>query len=591
MKRLISLVVILILVLTMHQTYASGMEIFYDDAWHTYEGNIMELMVNGEKVKGEMPPIIFSDRSLVPAREVFEALGAKVTWIADSEMVVVSYNTSTIKLIIDSRIARVNGEAVTMEIASKLINGKTMIPARFVGENLDMEVDFDSGTDTIIINNKKEPFEPATEETEKPSDAPNEDETQSDKEEVELSKLELLDVVISEEDKELLISLEAEKSIKTDDFLLTEPVRIVVDVLGASFDSIPQEEKIEKGNICGVRFGNQSSSARIVVDIEEDLGYDINIDENKIEIIVKMSSIEESKSDLLATAVYRKQGTIDYFESPFEIIDIDLIEKEKKLEITVNVGDKKGEDAAKKVDTLYSSALGYAQESEGVGIFTLSLKTTKISPSISGTKTLYIKSEIEPFAKSVMLDAGHGGSDPGAIYTNEDGKIEVMEKDLNLSVTLKVKEILEDEGVEVSLIRDNDIYVDFQKVGSISNSVGSTLFVSIHTNSVENPDINGVEVYGYLSGGAVINGMSSSQLSNNLLEAILDKTDAYSRGVRDGKNLAVIKTTSVPAALVEIGFITNKEEREKMITESYQEKLAQGIAEGILKSFEEMEIE
>ena len=155
MKKLFFVILMIVLFCASHFfVCAEEVKYFYDDEWHIYQGNTMKLSVNGKEIKGEMPPIIFSDRSVVPAREVFEELGAKVTWKASSQLVMVSMGKTSIKLIINSKIARVNSEAVTMEIPAKLINGKTMIPARFVAENLGLEVDFDSKTDTVIINNK-----------------------------------------------------------------------------------------------------------------------------------------------------------------------------------------------------------------------------------------------------------------------------------------------------------------------------------------------------------------------------------------------------------------------------------------------------
>ena len=85
-----------------------------------------------------------------------------------------------------------------------------------------------------------------------------------------------------------------------------------------------------------------------------------------------------------------------------------------------------------------------------------------------------------------------------------------------------------------------------------------------------------------------INGMTSEKLSQNILEELIAATGANDRGVKDGKNLAVIRTTQMPATLVELGFITNPEEREKMMTDSYREILAEAITKGILKSLEEM---
>ena len=590
MKKLFfAFTIILIMFSAVFTAGSEEVKYFYDNEWHEYVGNTMSLKINGEEVKGEMPPIIFSDRSVVPAREVFEELGAVVVWNAENETVSVNYEGTSVRLIINSRIAKVNSVDVTMEIPAKLINGKTMIPARFVGEKLGMEVDFDSKTDTIIINNiPNETEEPTPPEKQEPLET---EPPQATDEPIEMAEVKFLDFEIDEEDKVLKLTLETDEKLKFSHFVLEKPDRIVIDCINGLFSKIPEELVIEKGNVDKIRFGNQTASARIVVDISENIGYNVDSSDDEIVITIKMTSTEERKVDMLSSAVYRKQGTIDYFESPYNIINVSLSAEKKTLLVTVDTENKRGEDASKSVNTLYANAIGFTQKEEGIGEYTISLKTSKVRFNVAGEKMVYVKPEIEPLAKSVMLDAGHGGNDPGAVYIDEDGNVLVKEKDLNLSVTLMVKELLEDEGVEVNLIREEDIYVDYLKVGSIANSVGSTLFVSIHTNSFTNTEVHGIEVYGYLTGGTVSNGMSSEQLSKNLLNGLLEETDAADRGVRDGKNLAVINSTKVPAALVEIGFITNEAEREKMVTKEYQQKLARGIANGILKSFEEMEIE
>ena len=599
-KMFLILMTALVLLSTSFTAMASKIEYFYDGEWHEYVGNTMKLKVNGEEIKGEMPPIIFSDRSVVPAREVFEALGAEVSWNADNQLVSVSYEETTVKLIINSKIAKINSKDVTMEIPAKLINGKTMIPARFVGENIGMEVDFDSKTDTVIINNKEETIENEKDNDEETDSGLNSEDKEDDKNsssdlkdenvgsggETELKNITYKKYEIDEKNKLLTIFLKAEEEVKFSHFVLKEPERIVIDVLDSSFVEIPKDITIERGNIDKIRFGKQTNSARIVIDVSEDIGYTAKYDNEEVVITIKMTSTEERKVDMLASAVYRKQGTIDCFESPFKILSAKLDKEKNLLLIYVDTDGKKGEEASKKVNSLYAKAIGYSEsvetddetektekteksdetnEKDPVsdsdakvrGLYTVSLKNSKIKFNVSGEKMLIVKPEIEPLKKSVMLDAGHGGNDPGAIHTDEDGNVLLKEKDLNLSVTLKVKELLEKEGVLVNLTRDEDIYVDFLKVGSIANSIGSTLFVSIHTNSFTNPAVNGIEVYGYLDGGTVSNGMSSEQLSKNILDAMITETEAYDRGVRDGKNLAVVNSTKAPAALVEIGFITN----------------------------------
>ncbi len=134
--------------------YGQELALRYDGAVHKYTGNIYKLIVNDETVTTDIPPVIINDRSLVPVRAIFEKLGATVTWDSKSQMVSVSYNGSKVELKINDYNAVIDGTKVKMEVPAKIINDRTMVPARFVGEQLNMEVGFSSEKGEITINSK-----------------------------------------------------------------------------------------------------------------------------------------------------------------------------------------------------------------------------------------------------------------------------------------------------------------------------------------------------------------------------------------------------------------------------------------------------
>ncbi|MDR1531968.1 MAG: N-acetylmuramoyl-L-alanine amidase family protein [Clostridiales bacterium] len=120
-----------------------GMELFYDGSAHAYEQEPIWMVVNGQELQDlAMPPVLFEGSTLVPARDVFEFLGASVYWAAERQEIHIVYYSSIIVLQIDSTAALVNGQSIAMPIPPKLINDKTMIPARFVAENLGMKVEW-----------------------------------------------------------------------------------------------------------------------------------------------------------------------------------------------------------------------------------------------------------------------------------------------------------------------------------------------------------------------------------------------------------------------------------------------------------------
>lgn len=171
-------------------------------------------------------------------------------------------------------------------------------------------------------------------------------------------------------------------------------------------------------------------------------------------------------------------------------------------------------------------------------------------------------------AARVFLDAGHGGNDPGAIGNG------LQEKAVNLSVTLKVGEILSDHGVDVRYSRTSDVFVVLENRAYMANNAGADKFVSIHCNAFADSSAKGVETYSYpgSSSGAAL----SSSIHNNIISS-----GAYTvnRGTKTA-NFAVLRLTNMPAALVELGFVTNSQDAS--ILRYRQDDLALAVAKGIL---------
>lgn len=186
----------------------------------------------------------------------------------------------------------------------------------------------------------------------------------------------------------------------------------------------------------------------------------------------------------------------------------------------------------------------------------------------------------------IALDAGHGGYDPGAQGTLNG--VTINESDLTLQITYKVKEILEGRGYEVIMTRSDDSYKTLVERPALANDKNVALFVSIHINSVDNaPTANGTEVFYAESNNRDVGGVTSSILAKNILEGMLAQMGSTNRGVKTAEH-AVTKRSNMPACLAEVGFITNPQEVANMVNPDYQYKVAQGIADGIIKTSEMM---
>ena len=173
---------------------------------------------------------------------------------------------------------------------------------------------------------------------------------------------------------------------------------------------------------------------------------------------------------------------------------------------------------------------------------------------------------------SIMLDAGHGGRDPGAVYK------ERKEKDDTLRLTLAVGEILEAHGLDVQYTRTTDVYESPYQKAMEANNAGVDFFVSIHRNSFPSDNaVSGVESLVYDKSGIKL------KMAENINEQLED-IGFVNLGVKARPNLVVLKRTKMPAVLVEVGFI-NSDVDNKLFDENFEE-IAQAIAYGILDTLE-----
>ena len=169
--------------------------------------------------------------------------------------------------------------------------------------------------------------------------------------------------------------------------------------------------------------------------------------------------------------------------------------------------------------------------------------------------------------KKIYIDAGHGGKDPGAVSCG------INEKDIALSVAKIIKSILDGYDVEVVLTREIDEFLELEYRAELANKSNSDIFVSIHCNSYKNINSQGIETYCYK--------FKYDELAQKIHKELVKDTTLYSfdRGVKEG-DFCVLRETSMPACLVELGFISNKQDRERLLAKQYE--YAKAISDGIL---------
>ena len=233
---------------------------------------------------------------------------------------------------------------------------------------------------------------------------------------------------------------------------------------------------------------------------------------------------------------------------------------------------------------------GYIVDASGKNIGFGATSADVVAPKKIGSAS---SGNYDVLNKIVYLDAGHGGYDPGASYFG------ISEKSLTLAIQSRVKAKLEAEGYQVVTTRTSDTYVDLTDRSRAANASESDIFVSIHINASGSSAAQGIETYYYQPYAEYPSRINatyhanstrlsmSDTLANAIQSSLINATGAQNQGVKR-QTFAVLRETTAPAVLLELGFLSNPQEAARLNTSAYQETLANAIVAGI-KSYYEKE--
>ncbi len=233
---------------------------------------------------------------------------------------------------------------------------------------------------------------------------------------------------------------------------------------------------------------------------------------------------------------------------------------------------------------------GYIVDASGKNIGFGATSADVVAPKKIGSAS---RGNYDVLNKIVYLDAGHGGYDPGASYFG------ISEKSLTLAIQSRVKAKLEAEGYQVVTTRTSDTYVDLADRSRAANDSESDIFVSIHINASGSSAAQGIETYYYQPYAEYPSRINatyhanptrlsmSDTLANAIQSSLINATGAQNQGVKR-QTFAVLRETTAPAVLLELGFLSNPQEAARLNTSAYQETLANAIVAGI-KSYYEKE--
>ncbi len=302
-----------------------NMDLYYDGANHKYSAEEVKIVVKGEKITGlDVPPLIIGERTMVPARAVFEKLGCEIAWNEDAQEVYVMHGNDIITLKIDSKTGSKNGTDFTMDTPAKIVNDRTLIPIRAVSEAIDYNVGWDNKTRTVTIDEKK------NEPTEKPSKDNSSDNNSSNNSSnsgntsdnnnsnnnsgnnavtPEPELISVTDVTVPESltsEQKFYIKASGEIS-KYNSFIL-ENDRLVVDVENAKNNVANNNITTTNSSVVSaVRSGQpESSVARVVFDLKSLPKYEVKLSSDKktIEVSFTVTTVSNVSTSTKGTTDY-----------------------------------------------------------------------------------------------------------------------------------------------------------------------------------------------------------------------------------------------------------------------------------------------
>ncbi len=198
---------------------------------------------------------------------------------------------------------------------------------------------------------------------------------------------------------------------------------------------------------------------------------------------------------------------------------------------------------------------------------------------------MYLKflSPHEVYDKVIVVDAGHGARMPGAIKNG------IQEKDINLSIAMYLKEMFDgySGNIGVYYTRTQDVDPTFQQRADLANKTDADLFISIHSNSSGTGNFTGENGTQVLYSESDDGELSSKRFAEICLSNVRDELQSKDMGLVEGDDIYIIRSSKVPIALVEVGFMSNRVELEKLVDKDYQKKAATGIFNACIQAFEE----
>jgi len=680
----------------------------YDGARHNYQNYAITLKVDNLTITElPMPPVIIEDRTYAPVKEIFTAIGAVVDWKDATKEVYIGYGDRMITLQIGNKLINNNGNIVSIPVAPRIINDKTMIPVRFAAEAFGFTVNWVDETKTVYVNTlgidypyQSPPVAPPTPDPLPPNiyeENPTADissykpavvEKAVDTTKTTIAAMNYPETKITEIDvsglNTYIIRASSEIS-RIEKFLLPDN-RFVIDIYNAEM-TLPKKVYALEDNpyLSTIRAGQNQTApikiTRVVFDIQQAISFSVSLSSDRKSLafsfeknyflgaeltsdknydylridgvsapvvsVYPLSNPERLVIDLplctmtsnLDKAVsgnfaYRLRSS--QFQPEMARLVVDL-QAEVSYSVTnegnstiIRMGEPTyrniGYDARTKTFTLplpqnavfsvaniverdlynqykyiislpfdFTELIGFGDmiindeyissinisSSSGQTVLTINEKRVLAFNISSDGRNLYIKAVLpkEKYSRIIVVDPGHGGTDPGSSGNG------LVEKHLNLDISNRLIALADAGGyVKIYATRVEDIYPDLASRTKFGNEIGD-MYVAVHVNSYPaNPLVSGTEVFYRKDTDVSIGGMSGELLSSIFQRNLVEILGTADRKNKSGQYI-ILSGTRIPAVICEIEFLSNTEGAQNLATESFRQLAAHALYRSILEAF------
>ncbi|MEW6244657.1 MAG: N-acetylmuramoyl-L-alanine amidase [Bacillota bacterium] len=605
----------------------------------------VRLVINGQEVVSDVPPIIENGRTLVPVRVISERLEASVEWIESTRTVKIKHEGNEIVLYIDDKTVTVNGKPETLDVPARIVNGRTLVPIRFLANQLNADVGWDESTYTVSISKNSAPLALRQVQWEATgaytrftisSSGPARPSVKTLGKSEEYPDRLILDFASTQVaiPGVIVVDLPPVMRIRTATmdntarviFDLTEPVRYQVSsegnrtyvdiyhkVLGYDYDRAKRQVLIRTTGKVDFRQMELPDPIRLVLDLQQTtLSQHITRSQHQFEDPVSGVRIAQFQTDpdVVRAVVDLSRHTGYWLESTDAGILVSFYTRVTAVRATnygsgVRLTVKATDPVSPKVERLSDPdrliiTVPYAEarveqrniEVNSGGVRRIEIKEEARSPQnvviivyLAGYSSHTVKPTQDPrefnveigspplIGKRIVVDPGHGGSDPGAIAPSG-----VYEKDLVWDIGEQLAKLLKAAGADVYLTREGDQTVGVRDRVRMANSIGADVLISIHMNTFRDKNKLGAEVYH----------CSLSPVTHRLAEII--QSQLVSLGFADSgvkkAEFYILKETNMPAVLAEIGYLTNPSDERKLLDPAFRTKIADALFKGIVMFFQ-----